>query len=125
LWLAFRSGRSALQANPVQEQASSQDQESKRGLYLRGLGLHLTNPKAILAWLSIMSLALPAGAGTSYALSVVAGCMCIGVVVFGGYAVLFSTSPARRTYLTVRRWLEGALAIVFTVAGFKLLTTRT
>ncbi|MDO9166551.1 MAG: LysE family translocator [Rhodoferax sp.] len=126
LWLAFRSARSAWQHHPSgRVPAVAQRHESAPRVYLRGLGLHLTNPKAILAWISIVSLALPSGASTSHALSVVAGCMCIGIVVFGGYAVLFSTASARRIYGAICRWLEGVLAVVFAVAGLKLLLSRT
>lgn len=79
---------------------------------------------AILAWIAIVSLALPPGASVSAALSVVAGCLCLGVLVFGGYALAFSTAAARRLYGSVRGWLEGALALVFGVAGIKLLMSR-
>ncbi len=86
--------------------------------------LHLTNPKAILVWLSIVSLAVPATGGASHTAPVVLGCMVIGVLVFSSYAVLFSTATARRVYGSIRRWLDGSLAVVFSVAGIKLLTSR-
>ena len=38
--------------------------QSLRKLYMRGLSLHLTNPKAILTWLSIVSIGLPRAAST-------------------------------------------------------------
>ncbi len=124
LWLAFRSARSAWTPQLSHAPTASRG-ESSLQLYLRGLGLHLTNPKAILAWVAIVSLALPPGAGTFHALWIVAGCMGIGALVFGGYAVLFSTPLARQVYRAARRWLEGALAVVFAVAGIKLLLSRT
>jgi hypothetical protein len=49
------------------------------------------------------------------------GCVGLGVLVFGGYALAFSTLTARQIYRVLRRWLEGALAFVFAVAGLKLL----
>lgn len=124
LWLAFRAARSAWTPHHRLAPTTSRD-ESSLQLYLRGLGLHLTNPKAILAWIAIVSLALPPGAGAVHALSIVAGCMGIGALVFGGYAILFSTALARKVYRAARRWLEGALAVVFAVAGIKLLLSRT
>jgi threonine efflux protein len=121
LWLAIRAARAAMVAPTTPEMLAVVPQETIKKLYLRGLALHLTNPKAILAWLAIVSLALPRGASTLDALGVVFGCVGLGVLVFGGYALAFSTLAARRIYSVLRRWLEGALAFVFAVAGFKLL----
>lgn len=130
LWLAARSARAACRAAPARDSRNiglngEAGAEGVKRLYLNGLGLHLTNPKAILTWISIVSLALPPGAGTIHALVIVGGCVCIGIMVFGGYALLFSTAAARRGYMRVRRWFEGVLALVFAFAGAKLLLSRT
>jgi threonine/homoserine/homoserine lactone efflux protein len=123
LWLGFRSARSALTPTPLAASAARPNEPLKR-LYLRGLLLHLTNPKAILVWLSIVSLAMSPAGGTSHTLPVVLGCMAIGVAVFSSYAVLFSTASARRIYVAIRRWLDGSLAIMFGIAGHKMLTSK-
>jgi threonine/homoserine/homoserine lactone efflux protein len=124
LWLGFKSARSALSADSPLAQQASADESLKR-LYMRGLLLHLTNPKAILVWLSIVSLSMSTTGGASHTGQVVSGCIAIGIVVFASYAVLFSTATARRIYLAIRRWLDGSLAVMFSVAGLKLLTSRT
>ena len=124
LWLAWRSLRSALRPDAHLPASDRRAPEPALRLYLRGLGMHLTNAKAVLAWLAIVSLALPVAAQTSQALAVVAGCMLIGALVFGGYALLFSAVRARRLYARSRRGLEGALAVVFAAAGIRLLTGR-
>ena len=124
LWLAWKSARSALAPRPPIATVTRTPEPSRR-LYLRGLLLHLTNPKAILVWLSIVSLAVPATGSAAHTAPVVLGCMAIGVCVFSSYAVLFSTDTARRVYGAIRRWLDGSLAVVFGVAGFKLLMSRT
>ncbi|MGA7777741.1 MAG: LysE family translocator [Paraburkholderia sp.] len=125
LWLAWKSARSALTPYKPETDIARTPEPFGR-LYVRGLLLHLTNPKAILVWLSIVSLAVPASGGTAtHTLTVVLGCMGIGVFVFSSYAVLFSTATARRVYGSIRRWLDGSLAVVFSVAGLKLLTSRT
>ena len=124
LWLAWKSARSALTPHKPMTGVIRAPEPSRK-LYVRGLLLHLTNPKAILVWLSIVSLAVPATDGASHAAPVVLGCMVIGVCVFSSYAVLFSTATARRVYGSIRRWLDGSLAVVFSVAGVKLLTSRT
>jgi threonine/homoserine/homoserine lactone efflux protein len=44
--------------------------------------------------------------------------------VFSSYAVLFSTESARRIYAAIRRWLDGSLAVMFAIAGIKLLSSK-
>jgi len=124
LWLGFKSARSAFGADKPLAQNGGQREPLGR-LYVRGLLLHLTNPKAILVWLSIVSLSMSPAGGESHMTQVVLGCMGIGVCVFTSYAVLFSTGSARRIYLAIRRWLDGSLAIMFGIAGIKLLTSKT
>ena len=57
-------------------------------------------------------------------LVVVAGCLCIGACVFGGYAALFSMPSARRIYMRIQRGLDACLTLVFGAAGIRLLTSR-
>ncbi|TDG04446.1 LysE family translocator [Paraburkholderia guartelaensis] len=121
LWLAFKSGRNALSttaASALQVERTP----TLRSIYLRGATLHLTNPKAILVWVSIVALSSNS-AGSAHG-ALIAGCAAIGCLVFGGYAVLFSTDSARKLYVRTRRALEGCLAVVFGVAGIKLLAAR-
>jgi threonine efflux protein len=92
---------------------------------LRGLAMHLTNPKAVLSWLATVTVGIPAGASPHLAWVVVGGCMLMGVAIFGGYALAFSTPTARRVYARARRGLEGLLAAVFGMAGLQLLRTST
>jgi threonine efflux protein len=124
LWLAFKSGRSALQPHASAPSATSQAVDA-RSLYLRGLAMHLTNPKAVLSWLATVTVGIPAGASPHMAWVVVGGCMVMGVGIFGGYALAFSTPAARRVYARARRGLEGLLAAVFGMAGLQLLRTST
>jgi threonine/homoserine/homoserine lactone efflux protein len=117
LWLAFKSGRAALAPAPASTLAAGRALRL-RSLYMRGALMHLTNPKAILVWVSIVALSAN-GAGTAHA--VIPGCAAIGCAVFSGYAFLFSMDAARGAYLRTRRALDGCLAVVFGIAGFKLL----
>ncbi|MDR5761637.1 LysE family translocator [Caballeronia sp. LZ035] len=123
LWLAFKSGRAALHP-PVRSSAAPARDLGGRALYVRGALLHLTNPKAILVWMSVAALGSSAGEGPGHMLIVVAGCLCIGASVFGGYAALFSMPSARRIYQRMQRGLDGCLALVFGAAGIRLLTSR-
>lgn len=122
LWLAFKSGRSAWRRTvPSENEAAN---PVRRNLYLRGLGLHLTNPKATLSWLSVVAVGLPPGAPPAGAVVVVGSCVVLGICVFGGYAMAFSMPGARRVYLSARRPIEGLFAGVFGYAGLRLMLWR-
>lgn len=128
LWLAAKAIRSALSpgAMPVARDAvaASASGTSLQRLFLRGSAMHLTNPKAIFVWLSIVSMALPPGAQAADSLRVVGLCALIGVLVFGGYAVVFSTPAARRIYGRARRWFEATFAAMFGYAGVRMLLSK-
>ena len=119
-WLAFNSARAASQPH-TQPAARGMLQQSGFGIYTRGALMHITNPKAIFVWLSIVSLAVPVGAHARDALLVVCGCLPLGLAIFCGYALAFSTSAVRCGYLAVRRGFEAGLALVFGYAGIRLL----
>lgn len=124
LWLAARSARSAMSSSPQADPANSPAPNGHLRTYLRGAAMHLTNPKAILVWLSIVSLALPPGAQSRDALRIVLGCVVLGLLVFCGYALVFSTAPARRVYRSLRRVFDGTLALMFGAAGVRMLLSR-
>lgn len=124
LWLAFKSARVACAPHAALS-ATQAVNATPRQLYLRGLGMHLTNPKAVLAWLATVTVGIPANASPHLAWVVVAGCMVMGIDIFTGYALAFSTPAARRVYAASRRWMEGLLAAVFGLAGLQLLRTST
>ena len=48
----------------------------------------------------------------------------IGCLLFGGYALVFSMDGARRLYVRGRRAMEACLAVVFGVAGIRLLVSN-
>jgi threonine/homoserine/homoserine lactone efflux protein len=43
-----------------------------RSSFLRGFGIHLTNPKAVLMWLSVIALGLPPGANPQFGFVIIA-----------------------------------------------------
>ncbi|GGX47722.1 LysE family translocator [Saccharospirillum salsuginis] len=124
LWLAYKSLRSALAHGTSEVEPASRTKTPLSTLYLRGLGLHLTNPKALFAWMAIVALALPEGSSALSALLIVVGCLSLGVLVFGGYAVLFSTPRAQAAYRRLGAWFNGVLSAVFGAAGLRLLLSR-
>ena len=95
-----------------------------RTLFAKGLALHVTNPKAVLFFGALYSIGIPVGA-TLGQLAIVVGAIGLqSLIVFHGYAVIFSTPAMTRTYLRTRRWFEAAFALGFGAAGLKILTAR-
>lgn len=124
LYLAWKAARAALTAGRPSSVAGGAT-SSKRQLYRRGVLLHLTNPKAVLAWIAIMSLGLRADSRAYSFQAIIAGCTMLGVLVFGGYALVFSTPLMVRTYQKSKRWIEGILSVAFAYAGIRLLLSKT
>ncbi len=124
LYLAWRSACSAVQAINAPGRPTSTQPISGAQTFARGYLMHLTNPKAILGWIAIMTLGLTANSPFVVVVALLAGCALISLSFNCGYAVLFSTDAMVRGYRRIRRGIEGALAVVFAVAGLKLLTSR-
>lgn len=122
LYLATKSLRSALSKNapvrPVMQRGSTWN------IFLKGALIHLTNPKAILSWGSIYAIALPADAQPADLAMLFMLLYPGGMLVFIGYAFLFSSPRIVQTYTRLRRWFEGAFAVLFGAASIKILTTR-
>lgn len=125
LYLALRAGKSALRTSAAMPgMAAGRDARPYRALYRQGVLMHLGNPKAIMSWMAIMSLGLRQGAPEDVLPAIIGGCALLGVTIFGGYALLFSTAPMIAFYTRVRRWIEGVLALLFALAGLELLISR-
>ncbi len=123
LFLSWKAARSAL-ATVAPELVGCKGAVPTWRAFSSGLGMHLTNPKAIFIWLSIVALGLPPGASKGHALAVVGLCGVIGATVFFGYAMAFSTGIARTIYSKAHRWLNATLSAVFAAAGIKLMLSR-
>ncbi len=123
LWLAFKALKAAMRKETESALPPEKQSPSLRRLYLKGLGIHLTNPKAIFSWLTLVSLGTPQDAPHVMPV-LIGGCMVLGVVIFVGFALLFSIEAVHRGYRKARRGIEAAMAGFFAFAGFKLLTAR-
>ena len=121
LFLAVQAARGAISNKQLNTRAV---QGRLRRVYLQGLLLHLTNPKAVLFFGSIYTIGIPPGAQLSQLLTVMVSLAAISFTVFAGYALLFSTPLATKLYLRARRWFQAVFAIGFAAAGLKILTTR-
>ncbi|OWV76959.1 amino acid transporter [Rhizobium sp. R339] len=120
LWLAWKAARSAI-TSEVTAGEVVRPAVPLVALYRRGILMHLGNPKAVLGWVAIMSLGLKPGASPEMAVTAFGGCVLLGITIFAGYALLFSTAPMVRAYARARRWIEVSLAVFFAGAGSRLL----
>ena len=118
-YLALKSLRSAWRGSAVAPVAAP-----RKAFFFKGLTLHLTTPKAILAWGSIYAIALVPAAGTLSVWLLFAALSATSVTVFIGYALLFSAPPIARAYLRAKRGFDLAFGLLFGAASLKLLTAR-
>jgi threonine efflux protein len=114
-WLAIGSARSA--AQPVQDLAPT----THGRWFWRGLILNLSNPKAVFAWMAALAVGLDPAAAAAELVPAVAMCMAIGLGNYLFWALVFSTPHAMRLYRRSRRWIDGAVALLFAGAGVALL----
>ena len=84
----------------------------------------MTNPKAALAWIAIISLGLSEAAPLWDGAVIVLGTFAMSVAIHTLYAVAFSTPTMVRLYGKARRYIQAALRAFFALAGLKLLTSR-
>lgn len=119
MYLALRSLRSAWRGTPPPAVAAP-----RARLFVRGALIHLTNPKAILSWGAIYAIALPTGAGAAAVWSLFALLFSGSIVVFYGYALLFSSAPVARGYVRAKRAFDTCFGLLFGLASLKILTAR-
>jgi amino acid exporter len=122
LWLAFKAFRAAASAHAIA--TTVERQRSPRAYVLRGLAIQMTNPKAVLAWIAIMSLGLRNDAPLWVVGAIVVGTSALSLAIHYLYAVAFSTPAMVRIYGRARRAIQATLAVFFGCAGIKLLTSR-
>ncbi|MDR9426837.1 MAG: LysE family transporter [Salibaculum sp.] len=119
LYLALKSLWSAWRNRPA-----AQGAVPRQRFFLRGLLIHLTNPKAMLAWGAIYAIALPAGSGLLTVWQVFAMLASVSAVMFLGYAWVFSVDAISTAYACARRWFELAFGLLFGAASLRILTLR-
>ncbi len=116
LWLAYQSAKSATKKEPA-----AKDAVDTGKWFYRGLLLNLSNPKAVVAWMAALSMGLGAENNVTQLLALTACCMILGVANYLGHAFAFSVSGVMAVYRAFRRWIDGVVAGLFTLAGFGLL----
>lgn len=121
-WLAIKALIRV--ANPSNAQVGTPFSGSFANLFMKGAAIHITNPKAILSWGAIYSIVAPANASVAMLFGYFALLYAGSILIFIGYAFLFSSAPMVRAYGRSRRWFDLAFAGFFGFASFKILTAR-
>lgn len=111
-WLAYQSGRAAFDTVPAKALKIAPGR-----WFLRGVALNLSNPKAVFAWMSALAVGLDSQDSSAAVIIATGLCMMIGLANATGWVLLFSQSGMMRSYRRVRRWVDGATAALFTLAG--------
>ena len=122
LWLGYKALRSAQSAKDLRPTIVSLD--GAKSYFLRGLTVQMTNPKAALAMIAIVSLGVHSGAPAWVGLSIVVGTTTLSLCAHLLYAITFSTRPMIVLYARARRAIEAALGAFFCAMGIRLLTDR-
>lgn len=123
MWLAWGSARAALAGGSGFATAEAR-QGDGRALYLKGLLLHLTNPKAIFFFGALYAVAVEPGQSPATLAMIVLAVGLQSGIVFFGYSLLFSRPAFRRGYARVARWIRALSAAMFGAFAIKLLTAR-
>lgn len=122
LYLAYKSARSAL--NPAPTHRQNLKIGSLKSAYAKGLALHLTNPKAVLFFGSLYAIGLPINTPPIALVMVIAAIGLQSIIVFHGYALLFSSPPMVAVYERMKRGFDTVFALAFGVAGVKILSAQ-
>lgn len=122
LYLSYKSMRSALTIYQIE--VLNKPTAKPQSAYLRGLLIHLSNPKAILFFGSLYSLGLPSEVSTIDLLKVIAAVGLMSSCIFIGYALLFSIPKVRYLYVKSRRVFESVFAVFFGIAAIKILISK-
>lgn len=123
LWLACDAAKSAF--SDAAGTGRAVETMTVFGLVRRGLILNGTNPKAVLAWMAVLTMGLPDGAGSVELWTITTACAAIGAAVYVLYSAAFSVAPVMAFYSRTRRVVHAALAAVFGAAGLRLIFSRT
>ena len=122
MYLAWKSAKSALGRDKAK--AGKAASGTLQATFLKGAMLHLTNPKPILFFSSLFAIGIPHGTPISALAVVILALFIQGIFIFQGFALLFSVGGIAAGYQRLKRWFEGAFALAFGYAGFKLLTAK-
>ncbi len=124
LWLAYKSLKSAMSKQDINAMQLAGGRRTPIGYFKRGYIIQMTNPKAAMAWVAIISLGLKEGAPMWVGGAIVGGTFVLSLVIHQMYALAFSTPVMVQIYGRARRFIQGTLGAFFALAGLRLLTSK-
>ena len=120
LYLAYKSFKFSFDVNSKKTDFTLKA-GSNISYFLSGLLMHLLNPKAIAVWIAIIAIALPNNAqNTSIFLPVIV-CLPFGILVFVGYAFIFSSKSVVHKYFDFKKYIDRIVGTIFAAVGLKLI----
>jgi len=119
LYLSIKSLKSAFTQSHIKAIAISQ-----KNLFIKGMLLHLTNPKAILGWGSVYAIALPVDAEPALVIQLFVILIVASICVFLGYGYLFSIERVSKFYKSLKPWFEFMFGLLFGAASVRLFVSR-
>ena len=120
MWLAYKAFRSAMVPGDQLVAEAAQG----GNLFWRGLSVQMTNPKAALHWIAIVSIGLGPDAPVWLGVALVLSATALSIIGHLAYALTFSTRPVIAFYRRARRWISGGLGLFFAFAAVKLASDR-
>lgn len=123
LWLAYKSLRSAMSKDQSITELTTKTGTSFQ-MWRTGFIIHLTNPKAIIGWISMIALGVTPQSPAWVSFVIVVGGVTLSFIGHMGYAFIFSTKSMSSLYLKAKRPIAFILSVFFGFAGIKLLTSR-
>lgn len=120
IWLALKALRSVITGQKQTIRANSGTLTLFKA-WRRGFFVVLTNPKAMLMWAAVASYLFGAGLSATQVLMFGPLGMLSSLIVYGLYAMLFSTSVAVAGYTRFSRGFEAIFSASFGALGSKLI----
>jgi len=92
--------------------------------YWVGLLTHLSNPKAVVFYLSLMSIVVTPQTPIGVQLAAAAGLVALSLAWYGSVALALSSEAAQKAYARSARWIDALLGTALVVAGVQLALNR-
>ncbi len=121
LFLAYKALKSALSTQALEAKELEGRPRKALDHAIAGYVVCMTNPKAVLAWVAIISLGLKPNAPIWVGAAIVVGTSILSAAIHILYALAFSTRSVAQIYFKSRRIIQTVLGIFFAVAGIRLL----
>lgn len=121
LYLAYKTLRSVLAKQEFKVSSAELSSKAAISFFLHGCALNITNPKAIMTWIAIISLGLAPNSPLWVIFAVIGGTMIFALVFYTTIAVAFSTNKMVDLYSRAGRWIDGFMGLFFIYAAYALI----